>query len=340
MPVFKPQTVLIRKNALEYPLGKKLESIFSKKDSKVHIISTRGPFPFDYDVSFKKKFHRAKKTIIVSVRSLSKFQSCKPSAHYQLPLISGCPANCQYCYLHTRKGKNPYIKIYVNIEEILKKAKKYINKRQPEITVFEGSANSDPLPLEKWTGSLAKTINYFAQEKLGRFRFVTKFTDIDSLLTVEHKNHTEFRFSLNSKYAIKKFEPDTPDLKERLAAAKKVKEANYKTGFLIAPIFIYDNWQEEYIQVIKNIKEILATEGQDITFELITHRFTESAKKVIKKAYPRTELPMNKEARQFKYGQFGYGKYVYPKETRNKIENHLQKNINKYLPEAEIKYFV
>src|SRR6056297_208559 len=251
MAKFKPHTVIIRENALAYPLGKKLQKIFSEEDIDLHIISARGPFPFDYDVSFKKKFHRAKKTIIVSVRSLSKFQSCKPSAHYQLPLISGCPANCQYCYLHTRKGKNPYIKIYVNIEEILKKAKKYINKRQPEITVFEGSANSDPLPLEKWTGSLARTIEYFAAEKLGRFRFVTKFADVDSLLNIKHKNHTEFRFSLNSKYALKKFEPDTPGLKERLTAASKVKQADYKTGFLIAPIFIYKDWENEYIQVIK-----------------------------------------------------------------------------------------
>jgi len=288
MAKFKPQTVIIRENALDYPLGEKLHSLFSSEDSEVHVISTHGRFPFDYDVPFKKKFHRAKKTIIVSVRSLSKFQSCKPSAHYQLPLISGCPANCQYCYLHTRTGESPYIKIYVNIEEILKRAKKYIEKRQPEVTIFEGSATSDPLPLEKWSGLLAKTIEYFATEKLGRFRFVTKFTDVEQLLNINHKDHTEFRFSLNSKYALKKFEPDTPGLKERLTAASKVKQADYKTGFLIAPIFIYDDWENEYIQVIKEIKNTLATEGEGISFELITHRFTESAKKIIKKAYPRT----------------------------------------------------
>ncbi len=340
MAQFKPETVIIRKNALDYPLGEKLYTTFSRENCDVHIIAPHGPFPFDYNLSFRKKFQRAKKTIIISVRSISKFQSCRPSAHYQLPLVSGCPANCHYCYLHTRKGKNPYIKIYVNIEEILNRAKKYINEHQPEIIFFEGAANSDPLPVEKWTGSLARAIDFFAAEESGRFRFVTKFTDVDSLLNIKHKNHTEFRFSLNSTYALKKFEPDTPGLKERLNAARKVIDSGYKTGFLIAPIFIYDNWDKEYINLIKDISDILNTDGKELSFELITHRFTERAKKVIKKIYPRTELPMNTETRQFKYGQFGYGKYVYPEELRKKIEEHMQKNINKFLPKAEIKYFV
>ena len=340
MKPFEPDTVIIRENALDYPMGEKLHDVFSRKVTDVHIVAARGSFPFDYDLPIHKKFARAKKTIVVSVRSLSKFQSCKPSAHYQLPLVTGCPAHCHYCYLSTNLGKNPYIKVYVNIKEILKKAKKYMEKRSPETTIFEGAATSDPLPVEKWTGSLAETINFFAEEELGRFRFVTKFSQVDPLLNIRHKGKTEFRFSLNSKYAIKKFEPTTPSPEERLKAAGKVFAAGYPLGFLIAPIFIYDSWQEEYGELIRRLKEQLDTSGKGISFELITHRFTERAKKIIEKAYPKTELPMNEKARKFKYGQFGYGKYVYPAETMKKIEDFMNKTIHKYLPDAEIKYFV
>jgi spore photoproduct lyase len=172
---FSPSIVIFRKNALEYPLGTELYDKFNNlKDTTIHTVANRGPFPLDYDLSFKKKFLRAKKTIVISVRTINKFQSCKPSAHYQLPLVSGCPAHCHYCYLSTNLGKNPYIKIYVNIEEIFEKAKKYMNEREPETTVFEGSATSDPLPVERWSGSLAKTIEFFADERLGRFRFVSE----------------------------------------------------------------------------------------------------------------------------------------------------------------------
>ncbi|MDI3548491.1 MAG: spore photoproduct lyase [Halanaerobiales bacterium] len=341
MKPFKPTTVIFRENALEYPLGKKLYESFKEEEKiKIHIVAPRGPFPLENNVSFRKKFIRAKKTLIVSVRSLGKFQSCKPSAHYQLPLVTGCPAHCHYCYLSTNLGKNPYIKIYVNLEEILDKAEKYIEKRKPEVTIFEGSATSDPLPVERWTGSLARCIEFFAGEELGHFRFVTKFTDIESLLNLKHRGRTEFRFSLNSNYAINKFEPTTPLLEERIKAASKVFQASYPLGFLIAPIFIYDGWQDEYKDLIRKLKESLDNKGKRISFELITHRFTRRAKEIIEKIYPRTELPMNEETRQFKYGQFGYGKYVYPEEIRQEIEDFMRKTINEYFPEAEIKYFV
>ena len=341
MKPFEPKFVLIRENALDYPLGRKIHALFQKKENvEMHIVAARGSFPFDYDVCFQKKFVRAKQTLVVSVKTASKFQSCKPSAHYQLPLVTGCPAHCHYCYLSTNLGKNPYIKVYVNIEDILKRAEKYMKERAPEITIFEGSATSDPLPVERYTGLLAHCIKYFAREKLGKFRFVTKFTDLDSLLEIEHRGQTEFRFSLNSEYATKKFEPTTPLPEERIEAAGKVYQAGYPLGFLIAPIFLYDNWKEEYESLLKNLQKRLGTKGEGISFELITHRYTERAKNLIEEIYPKTELPMNKEARQFKYGQFGYGKYVYPKDQMREIKEHMCQVILKYMPDSEIKYFV
>ncbi|QTL99582.1 spore photoproduct lyase [Iocasia frigidifontis] len=338
---FTPSYVIFRENALEYPLGNQLYKLFTKeKDIKVHKVASRGPFPFDNDISFRKKFARAKRTIVVSVRSLNKFQSCKPSAHYQLPLVTGCPAHCHYCYLSTNLGKNPYIKVYVNLEDILARAEKYIVNRKPKTTIFEGAATSDPLPVEKWTGSLASTIKYFAEKKLGRFRFVTKFTEVEPLLGIDHQKKTEFRFSLNSKYAVEKFEPTTPAPSERIKAAAKVYQAAYPLGFLIAPIFIYKNWKDEYSELINDLSNNLNSNGKGISFELITHRFTERAKRIIEEIYPETELPMNEEARQFKYGQFGYGKYIYPKEKMKEIEDFMKGIISKAFPEAEIKYFV
>lgn len=277
--------------------------------------------------------------MVVSVRKLSEFQSCKPSAHYQLPLVSGCPGHCQYCYLSTNLGKDPYVRVYVNVEEILAKTDEYIKQNQPEKTIFEGAATSDPLPVEPWTGSLARAIKFFSQQEYGRFRFVTKFTVVDPLLNINHNGNTEFRFSLNSRYPITKFEKGTPSLDKRLKAAVKVIKAGYKTGFLIAPIFIYDNWQLEYRELIKLIAATTGADA-DIFLELITHRFTSRAKEIISNAYPDNKLPMIEDERKFKYGQFGYGKYVYPPAKMQEIEDFMQEIISRYLPRAEIKYFV
>ncbi|MFW5788253.1 MAG: spore photoproduct lyase family protein, partial [Halanaerobiales bacterium] len=111
-------------------------------------------------------------------------------------------------------------------------------------------------------------------------------------------------------------------------------------GFLVAPIFVYDNWKTEYEKLIKELSKSLSATGEGISFELITHRFTDRAKDIIEKVYPNTELPMNEKEREFKYGQFGYGKYVYPKEKMQEIKEFMYNIIDKYLPEAEIKYFV
>lgn len=73
-------------------------------------------------------YREGKKTLVVGVKKGFKFQSCKPSAHYQLPLISGCIGQRQYCYLNINLGNKPYIKVNVNIEEILYKAQEYINE--------------------------------------------------------------------------------------------------------------------------------------------------------------------------------------------------------------------
>ncbi len=341
MKPFKPAVVIFRENALDYPLGKKLHQQFSElNEIETHVVASKGPFPVDKNLCPREKFIKAKKTMVVSVRSTGQFQTCKPSAHYQLPLVTGCPAHCQYCYLSTNLGKNPYIKVYVNLDEILKKAEKYIDERQPEITIFEGAATSDPLPVERWTGSLAYCIKTFACKELGRFRFVTKFTDVDSLLEIDHQGKTEFRFSLNSSYAVKKFEPTTPSPEERIEASCKVYKAGYPLGFLIAPLFIYDGWEKEYQELLKKLQQSLNTDGDGISFELITHRFTERAKKIIEEIYPRTELPMDEEEREFKYGQFGYGKYVYPAAKMKEIKEVLSEAVYKNFPEGEIKYFV
>ncbi len=340
MNSFEPQMVIIRENALDYPLGNKLYQIFEEKETSLEVVSSKGPLPLDYDLPFQKQFQRAKKILLVSVRSVNKFQTCKPSAHFQLPLVTGCPGNCHYCYLSTNLGKNPYIKVYVNRKEIFARAQKYIEERKPETTIFEGAATSDPLPVEKWTSSLTEAVKFFARTKNGSFRFVTKFPEIKPFLDINHKKKTEIRFSLNSDKIIKKYESGTPDLQTRLKASQKIYKAQYPLGFLIAPIFKYDNWKTDYKSLIENIKNIFANRGQNITFELISHRYTERAKNIIQKAYHNNKLPMDKKDRKFKYGQFGYGKYIYPDVIMKELKEFFITTINKYLPEAEIKYFI
>ncbi|KJS21396.1 MAG: Spore photoproduct lyase [Clostridiaceae bacterium BRH_c20a] len=338
---FVPKRAFFEPDALDYPLGQKIFQTLKELGVPIQNTPSHNRVTGIPGKTPQEQYFEGKNTMVVGIRRSKDFQTCKPSAHYQLPLNTSCSGKCEYCYLNTTLGKKPYLRVYVNIDEILEKTQEYINENVPEITIFEGAATSDPLPTEPFTGNLAKTIEFFAHHKYGRFRFVTKFTNVESLLHIEHNKQTRFRFSLNSDYVISKFEHSTPSLKERIAAAGKVSEAQYPLGFIIGPIIIYEGYKKEYNRLFANLRETLNPKAfPDLAFELITHRYTKKAKNQILEVFPHTELPMDEEKRQYKYGQFGYGKYVYPKESMGELKHFFQEQINKFFPEAEISYFI
>lgn len=340
--VLKPDRVIFEKKALAYPLGHAIESCFATmpKVDKFYLSSNKIKSAIPGN-TLRCQYENGKRTMVVGVKKASTFQSCKPSAHYQLPLVSGCMGKCQYCYLNTRLGDKPYIRVNVNVDEILEQAKAYIEERKPEITIFEGAATSDPVPVEPYTHALQHTIEFFAKEPYGRFRFVTKYNDVDNLQNIEHNGHTEIRFSINTDTVIKTYEHGTASRDKRLEASIKMMESGYPVGFLIAPVFIYEGWQEEYLELLKMLKERMPKVLKyPLTFEIISHRYTTTAKNRILEVFPETTLPMNDEERQYKHGQFGYGKYVYPKEQMTDIKAFFTQHIEEIFDHKEIKYII
>ena len=274
-----------------------------------------------------KSIGRAKNVSCRRKRSL-KFQACKPSAHYQLPLVSGCMGACEYCYLNTQLGNKPYVRIFVNSDEILNQAQSYINKRIPDTKIFEGSAYSDPFPLEPYTGLLKKSIEFFGSQRNAKFRFVTKYNNINSLLYANHNQNTQIRFSLNTSKIIKEYEHFTATVSSRIAAAAKLLEQGYPIGFIIAPVFLYDNWKKDYKDLIQMLHSTLPKNIKlPISFEIISHRYTTKAKNIINQVFPETTLPMTDTERTYKYGQFGYGKFVYTKAQLNEIKDFSQPSL-------------
>ena len=340
--MFIPKRVIFEKGSLDTEVGK---NIYNKiKDiENIEIINAssnkiKTHIPGD---NLYEQYRSGKQTLVVGKRKSLNFQTCKPSANYQLPLVSGCMGRCEYCYLNTQLGDKPFVRVFTNIDDILDKAKQYIDERLPKITIFEGAATSDPIPLEPYTNALKKTIEFIGKEEKGRFRFVTKYNDVDTLLDANHNNHTEIRFSINTPRIINTYEHHTASSDVRIEAAVKVARAGYKIGFIIAPVFIYDNWQKEYKDLIESIKNKLPSEfNEEIIFEVISHRYTTKAKNRILEIFPETTLPMKDEDRKFKYGQFGYGKYIYSKEQLSEMKEFFQLQIKNYFPNSIIKYII
>ena len=339
---FRPARVYFEPRALDYPLGQELYDRFRKLGTEIKMTASNGRVLGIPGDDFRGRYLEAKRTLVVGVRQSHKFQTSKPSADYQLPLVTGCSGHCQYCYLNTNLGLRNYIRIYVNVPDILGRAAEYIKagKGEGRLVSFDGSCTGDPVATEPWTGALAATIRFFAGESHGRFRFVTKYTAVDGLLDLPHAGHTRIRFSINVPWVIGRFEKGVAGLKGRIEAAGKVAAAGYPTGFIIGPIMLFENWQDDYARMFAELSQRLKPPPADLTFELITHRFTARAKAVIAQAYPDNELPMAEAERQFRWGQFGYGKYLYKKEDLSALRSFLCAEIARHFPQAKIDYFV
>ena len=337
--LFWPRRVVFEKDALSYSKGEKLYRYFTSLDVPISYTTSHNRVTGIPGRTSLEKFNEAKKTLVVGVRRTLDFQSCRPSANYQLPLVTGCPGRCHYCYLHTSLGKTPYLRVYVNVEEVLKASQKYIKERDPEITSFEGSAVSDPFFAEPFTGAVSEAVSFFAMQPQGRFRMVTKYAIVDPILSLAHRKNTFIRFSVNNDKIIQKYEKGTSPLNQRLEAAKKVLKAGYPTGLMVAPIFLEDNWKEDYKELFKTMSSLMPQEAP-LSFELITHRFTLRAKKHIAEIFPYTDLPMEESNRRFKYGQFGYGKYLYPKEIWDEAQDYFHEILERNFPKAKVEYYI
>lgn len=340
MKRFKPERAFFEAEALDYPLGKTLYRKLPDVGVPVELIPSHNRVTGIPGSSPMDAYHNAKRTLVVGVKKTMDLEICKPSANYQFSLSTGCIGSCHYCYLQTTMGKKPYVRIYVNTQEILANVDSYIQKRAPRLTFFEAASSSDPVGVEHLTGALKKAIEFFAQSKYGRLRIVTKFASVDSLLNLEHNGHTRFRFSLNSQYVIRNFEAMTATLEERIDAAGKIASAGYPLGFIIAPIMHYEGWQEEYADMLDKLqKKLNPSNVKDLTFELIQYRFTKAAKNVILERFPTTKLNMNEETRKYKWGKYGRGKWVYPNEQAKELDEFLRAQIKEKFPYGRIQYF-
>ncbi|ART75889.1 spore photoproduct lyase [Sutcliffiella horikoshii] len=340
MKPFVPQLVYIEPRALDYPLGVELKNKFESMGLEIRETTSHNQIrnlPGDNDF---QKYRTAKSTLVVGVRKTLKFDSSKPSAEYAIPFATGCMGHCHYCYLQTTMGSKPYIRTYVNLDEIFDAADKYMQERAPEITRFEASCTSDIVGIDHLTHSLKKAIEYFGKSEHGMLRFVTKFHHVDHLLDADHRGKTRFRFSVNADYVIKNFEPGTSSLDLRIEAAAKVAGANYPLGFIVAPIYLHEGWEEGYKTLFQKLYDKLPAHAtEDLTFELIQHRFTKPAKRVIQQNYPMTKLELDEAKRQYKWGRYGIGKYVYTKDEATEIKETLSEYIHSYFPQARIEYF-
>lgn len=292
----------------------------------------------------RETYTKSKRTLAVVTAPPSDFKlsPIPPSADWQFHIAEGCPAHCQYCYLAGSLQGPPVIRAFANLPQILANLAAY--ERLGEATTFEVSCYTDPLGIEHLTGSLAECIRYFGTRQDGYLRWVSKFDAVDELLALPHNNHTRCRISVNAAPVAGRFEGGTASVSKRLQALRRLAlpraqgGGGYPVGIVIAPIMLIDDWQVHYTQLFKEISTAIDFDC-DLTFELITHRFTPGSKQVLQTWYPQSKLDLDEEKRSVKRNKFGGVKYVYESHDMKMLRYFFEREIQQHFSKARLLYW-
>ena len=289
--------------------------------------------------STAETYRKAKNTLAIvnAPPSAMRLTPIPPSADWQFHLAKGCPAHCQYCYLAGSLPGAPVTRVYANLDAILENNADYIDPNRL-LTSFEASCYTDPLGIEHLTGSLRRTIEWFGGQPQARLRWVTKYDDVQPLLELAHNGRTRCRISLNAEWVTHRLEVGTADLTARLEAMRALGTAGYRLGAVLAPLMPFEGWREAYGSMLDRLRDTLNF-PVDLTFELITHRFTPGSKEILLDWYPKTVLDFDEAGRSRKFNKFGGHKFVYPKDKMTELKGWFRTEIGSRFPEAEILYF-
>lgn len=292
----------------------------------------------------RETYNTSKRTlaVVTTPPSAFKLSPIPPSADWQFHIAEGCPAHCQYCYLAGSLSGPPVIRVFANLPPILENLTKY--EQAGKATTYEVSCYTDPLAIEHLTGSLEMCIRHFGTREKGYLRWVSKFNAVDKLLDLPHNGHTRCRMSVNASPISGRFEGGTASVSARLQALRQLalprskNGGSYPVGLVIAPIMPIEDWRSHYHRLFDQINEALDFEC-DLTFELISHRFTPGSKEVLQKWYPHTQLDMNEATRSVKRNKFGGTKYVYDTDTMKQLKCFFESEIARRFSSAHVLYW-
>lgn len=345
---FVPDVAYFDADALGYPLGAVLQAKLRDMGVKSVVLPQGQRTPRKGRAGgAEQEYVEAKRTLVVGVERGKTFQTCRPSADYQLPLAKSCPGMCAYCYLQTTLGVRPYVRVSVNLAEIMARADGYAERGHPGETTFEAAATGDPVATEWLTGLLSGAIEHSGARDDMLLRVVTKFAAVDPLLNLRHGGRTRVRVSVNTPEVVSRWERGTAPLEARLTAVRKLAASGYPVGFLVAPVFAEDDWEAAYGNLLDSLAATVdgmelprGADGKGLTFEAVTHRFTPRARDLIDSRHARVGLPLTEQGRVWRMGQFGYGKYIYQPDTLSDVKDFFGRRVESVFPGATLEYVV
>lgn len=336
MHSFTPDKVFYEPGIENYDLGRELLARYGSMGTPLIPIETHNKIP-ELRARPDSEFGAMKRHLVLGVRKSLAHQPNTKTSDFLVPWTSsGCAAMCLYCYLVCTYFTSAYLRVFVNREAMMAKLKRAAAKPGHDL-VFEIGSNSDLVLENTVTGNLAWTIEQFAQSPHGKLTLPTKFDMVDSLLPLKHGGRTTIRMSLNPEDVIHRIEFGTSNLDSRIEAMKKLYEAGYPVGILVAPLILLPGWQEMYGRLFERMADSLPhTLLADAPFELIFMTYGYAHRQINPHAFPGTADLYDPAL----MSPCGRGRFGYRKAVKEEAAQFFREKLNDYFPESKVAYIV
>ena len=212
------------------------------------------------------QFQKSKRSLLLKEFKGSFFKRCpgaKPKLmccnYFVLNLGQHCEMDCSYCYLQSFINF-PAVVIYTNIEKAFQELEALKKHHSQDYIRIGTGEQTDSLSLDDISLYSVQLIKFFNTCSHWLLEFKTKSNNIKNFENIKHSGNTVVSWSLNPEYIVQKEEHQTSSLKERLLAARRVKDKGFKVSFHIDPLIYYPEWKSHYEELVQQITGLFSPE--------------------------------------------------------------------------------
>jgi spore photoproduct lyase len=208
--------------------------------------------------------------------------------YYVINAISNCPMDCSYCVLQGYLN-NPFLTLYSNWDELLHEIDDFLENHPQALLRLGTGELSDSLALDSIVPLSEFLVPYFAGKSNGILELKTKSSEIDRLLTLNHRGRTVISWSLNPPNMIEGEERRTAALDDRIEAARQCQGKGYPVGFHFDPIIHHDTWETGYQETIQSVFDHIDPK-RVAWISLGGFRYPQQLKAISRQRFPKTGI--------------------------------------------------
>jgi spore photoproduct lyase len=323
--------VLYKKEDLRHNIA--AEIVNKSKEKNKRIIEFFSEDDLSFRIAELKKNFKSKEVLILKEFMGRKFQKCPGSPnviccnYYLLNTCFNCLYNCTYCFLNSYLNSYGIVQ-FVNLEDLTDLIKTHCGEADHAVRIGTGEF-TDSLMFDEITSISTELIERTSSIPNLFLEFKTKSSNIDHLEFIKNKGNTVLAWSVNTKRNIDLYEEGASNISERIDAAVKAQRWGYYTAFHFDPIIKYDNFIDEYSNVIELMADKLDPD-KIIWISLGCFRYSPGFKEIIKNSFPDERLTVEE---MFPGCD---GKYRYLAPERAEIFKTFKKKIEIHFPDVFI----